>query len=182
MKKVFFIFIAFVLLIPINVLAESAVFTDGLGETVVMPMESELGPPIEATVTCTVPVTYKTIIDGVVTNEVTYYESVARITYRYRTSINRYGKYTGGVIVASGGYPKPMAVAAPHLNISLNKTAEPTGYVMPINNGDGYKVLIYGGALEITYNSVIYKNLNNETIGVESGTVSRAFYFEKTGP
>ena len=148
----------------------------------IMPMATDLGDPLHGTTECYIPVTYKTIEMGTVTNEVTYYEHVATITFRYYVTKNSLGKYTGGAIVASQGWPNVDPMSVPHLDLSMVTTEEPTGYVVPINGGDGYRVNFYGGCLTITYNAVIYKNINNEIIDADSATITRAFSYIKTGP
>lgn len=148
----------------------------------ILSMETDLGKPLHGEVACYIPVTYRTVACGTVTHEETYYEPVAKITYRYYAIKNSLGKYTGGVIEASQGWPEVTTMSVPHLDLSMVTTDEPTGYVMPINDGDGYRVNFYGGCLTITYNAVIYKNINNEIIDAESETITRAFSYIKTGP
>lgn len=150
-------------------------------DSVVTPCSQSEDYPVEDSSVCYVPVTYKTVIDGVVTNEVTYYEKVADIDYKFYVTVNSLNKCTGGSIVASKGIPTVTAVSASHLDLSVKRTEYPTGYVIPTNNGDGYSANIYGGCVTITYNAVIYKDITNQIVGVESTTVTRAFSYTKTG-
>lgn len=129
---------------------------------------------------CYVPVTYKTVSGSVVTNEVTYYEKVADISYLYYIAINSEDECTGGYIVSTSGWPKVTAVSDSHLGLTIVKSEGPTGSVVPVNNGASYTVNIYGGCLTITYNAVIYKDINNQTIGTESSTVTRAYSYTET--
>lgn len=184
MKKLFCLFIALILLVPMNALAiEGMRFEVSCIDPAAARGTSELGPPIDRLTQCYVPVTYKQISDdGVVLDKYTTYVHVANITYRFRTSINSLGKYTGGAIVASQGWPVVDAVDSANQNPVVVKTAEPTGYVVPINNGDGYRAVFYGGSIRITYNNVIYMNIMNEFVDAEQTTVTRVFSYTETGP
>lgn len=130
---------------------------------------------------CYLPVTYKTMQGNVVTNEVTYYEKVAEIRYKYYIKIDSEDKCVGGHIVATQGWPEVTKVDAPHLGLQIDTTDSPTGYVMPLNDGDNYQVVFSGGCLEITYNAVIYKDIFNQQIGQDSVPVTRSFYYTETG-
>lgn len=187
MKKSLLCIISVLLLIPITALAnvDSVIEHAYIEYNAVEPMASELSDPIERVVTCYEPVTYKQVLDDdVVINETTYYEPVATIKYRYRVSINSLGKYTGGVVVVSKGWPEIEAISSSILNPTVTMTDEPTGYVIPINDGAGYKVSFYGGSISITYNNVIYKNIYNEVLDseTETATVTRVFSYNETGP
>ncbi len=130
---------------------------------------------------CYLPVTYKTMQGSVVTNEVTYYEKVADIRYKYYIKIDSENKCVGGHIVATQGWPQITAVGGSHLSLSLQTTDSPTGSVVPLNDGDDYRVTFQGGCLQIVYNAVIYKDIFNQQIGQESVTVTRTFYYTETG-
>lgn len=184
MKRMLCLILAIAFLIPMNALAADR---DGFmpyaaDMDAVARGTSELGPPIDRTVSVAVPVTYRQVIDGVVMSEYTVYETVATIVYRYRVSINSLGKYTGGVIVASQGWPDVDAIPSALLNPVVEVNSLPTGYVMPINNGDGYEVRIYSGSIDITYNDVIDRDIMNVTEPAHRKTVLRVFSFSETGP
>ena len=147
----------------------------------VAPCSQSPDTPLYGYTSCYVPVTYKTVVGNTVTDEVTYYEKVADIEYKYYVTINSLDKCTGGSIVASQNWPKVTNASAAHLDLSISRTEYPTGYVIPTNNGNGYRVNIYGGCLTITYNAVIYKDITNQTIGEESVTVTRAYSYTATG-